>query len=136
MLPHEKEHWLFKMAGQKSGHGGKRAGAGRPAGSRMRRSEVLVEKMIASGKCPIEALVRLAEKAEADGDILQAINAWKSTLPYLYAKPKSVEIAPEALVELTRSLSEARANEQHANESSTGYGERLERAAKKLSQMQ
>jgi len=124
------------MAGQKSGHGGKRVGAGRPAGSRMRRSEELAEKMITSGKCPLEALVRLAEKAEADGDISQAISAWKSTLPYLYPKPKSVEIAPEALVELTRSLSEVRAQEQHANDNSTSFGERLARAAKKLSEAQ
>lgn len=102
----------------------------------MRRSEELAEKMIASGKCPLEALMRLAEKAEADGDISQAINAWKSTLPYLYPKPKSVEIGPEALVELTRSLSEVRAEERQANENSTSYGERLARAAKKLSKMQ
>ncbi|MFX0546878.1 hypothetical protein ACEWPL_015155 [Roseovarius sp. S1116L3] len=99
----------------------------------MRRSEELAEKMIASGKCPIEALVRLAEKAEMDGDISQAINAWKSTLPYLYPRPKSVEFAPEDLVELTRSLSEVRAQEQHANEHSTGYGERLETAIRKIS---
>lgn len=122
------------MAGTKSAHGGKRAGAGRPTGSRMRRSEELAEKMIASGKCPIEALVRLAEKAELDGDISQAINAWKSTLPYLYPRPKSVEIAPEDLVALTRSLSEVRAQEQHANGASTGYGERLARAVKKLAE--
>lgn len=124
------------MTGLKGGHGGKRAGAGRPTGSRMRRSEELAEKMIASGKCPIEALVRLAEKAEVDGDVSQAINGWKSILPYLYPKPKAVEIAPEALVELTRSLSEVRAQEQHANANSTSFGERLARAAKKLSEMQ
>lgn len=102
----------------------------------MRRSEELAEKLIASGKCPLEALIRLAEKAEADGDNLQAISAWKSTLPYLYPRPKSVEIAPEELVDLMRSLSEVRIQEKHGNGDSTGYGERLARAARKLSEVQ
>lgn len=124
------------MAKANRNHGGKRVGAGRPAGSRMRRSEELAEKMIASGKCPIEALIRLAEKAEVDGDISQAINAWKSTLPYLYPRPKSVEIAPEALVELARNLSEVRAQGQRSNMSSTDLGERLERAHKRLQESQ
>lgn len=124
------------MATAKNGHGGKRAGAGRPRGSRMRRSEELAEKLIAAGKCPIEALIRLAEKAEVDGDISQAISAWKSTLPYIYPRPKAVEFAPEDLVELTRSLTEVRAQEQNARGSSTSYGERLERAIRKISEVQ
>jgi hypothetical protein len=120
------------MAGPKDAHGGKRAGAGRPKGSRMRRSDELAEKLISSGKCPIEALVRLAEKAEVDGDISQAINAWKSALPYIYPRPKAVEIAPEELVDLTRKLSEARAQELQAAANSISYGELLERATKRL----
>lgn len=102
----------------------------------MRRSEELAEKLIAAGKCPIEALIRLAEKAEVDGDISQAISAWKSTLPYIYPRPKAVEFAPEDLVELTRSLTEVRAQEQNARGSSTSYGERLERAIRKISEVQ
>jgi hypothetical protein len=120
------------MADPKGAHGGKRAGAGRPTGSRMRRSEELAEKLIALGKCPLEALIRLAEKAESDGDVSQAINAWKSALPYIYPRPKAVEIAPEELVDLTRKLSEARAQELQAAANSISYGERLERATKKL----
>ena len=92
--------------------------------------------MIASGKCPIEALIRLAEKAETEGDISQAINAWKSTLPYIYPRPKAVEFAPEDLIELTRSLTEVRAQEQHANGNSLGYGQRLEKAIQQLSLVQ
>jgi hypothetical protein len=98
----------------------------------MRRSDELAEKLISSGKCPIEALVRLAEKAEVDGDISQAINAWKSALPYIYPRPKAVEIAPEELVDLTRKLSEARAQELQAAANSISYGELLERATKRL----
>ena len=120
------------MADPKGVHGGKRAGAGRPKGSRMRRSDELAEKLISSGKCPIEALVRLAEKAEVDGDISQAINAWKSTLSYIYARPKAMEFAPEDLIELTRKLSEVRAQELQTVANSISYGELLERATKRL----
>ncbi len=90
--------------------------------------------MIASGKCPIEALIRLAEKAETEGDISQAINAWKSTLPYIYPRPKAVEFAPEDLIELRQNLAEARVQDQNASGNSSAYGERLARAIQKLSQ--
>jgi len=91
-----------------NGHGGKRAGAGRPKGSRMRRSDALAEELISAGKCPIEALMRLAEQAEAAGDLAQAISAWKSILPYVHPKPKSVEFAPGEVIELARELAVAR----------------------------
>ena len=95
---------------EQNGHGGKREGAGRPKGSRMRRSDELAERLISEGKCPVEALVRLAERAEADGELTQAIGAWISVLPYIYPKPKAVEVAPEILVELTRDMAAARAD--------------------------
>tara|TARA_R110002051_G_scaffold170789_1_gene241328 strand:+ start:6243 stop:6611 length:369 start_codon:yes stop_codon:yes gene_type:complete len=120
------------MANKNSTHGGKRDGAGRPKGSRMRRSEELAEKLIASGKCPLEALVRLAEQAESEGDISQAVNAWKSALPYIYPRPKAIEVAPEELVDLTRKLSEVRAHELQAVANSISFGERLQRATKIL----
>ncbi len=91
-------------------HGGKRSGAGRPKGSRGRRSEVLAETLLAQGKCPAEALIRLAEKAEAQGELAQAIGAWKSIVPYVYPKPKAVEIEPETVIELAKAIAEARAN--------------------------
>tara|TARA_R110002049_G_scaffold205746_4_gene376251 strand:- start:2863 stop:3165 length:303 start_codon:yes stop_codon:yes gene_type:complete len=98
----------------------------------MRRSEELAEKLIASGKCPLEALVRLAEQAESEGDISQAVNAWKSALPYIYPRPKAIEVAPEELVDLTRKLSEVRAHELQAVANSISFGERLQRATKIL----
>lgn len=112
-------------------HGGKRAGAGRPVGSMSRRSEAVADKLHAQGKCPVDALVRLAEEAEADGDRLQAINAWKTILPFVYPKPKAVEIDPDAAVQLTRLLYEARV-EATQELGSSSYGDRLRRAARKL----
>ena len=89
-------------------HGGKRKGAGRPKGSRMRRSDELADRLIEDGKCPVDALVRLAERAEDEGDLGQAIGAWKSVLPYIYPKPKAVEVAPEVIVGLTQDIAAAR----------------------------
>jgi len=78
----------------------------------MRRSDALVDKLLSANKCPVDALTRLAEKAEADGDISTAIGAWKAVLPYVYAKPKAIEIDPEAVIELARELATARARAQ------------------------
>jgi hypothetical protein len=103
----EKEAGKIKMVEQNT-HGGKRQGAGRPKGSRMRRSEELADRLLVDGKCPVDALVRLAEQAESEGDLGQAIGAWKSVLPYIYPKPKAVEIAPEVIVSLTQSIAAAR----------------------------
>ena len=103
------------MAIDGNGHGGKREGAGRPKGSRMRRSDALAEDLIAAGKCPVQALVRLAEVAEAEGDTSQAIGAWKSILPYIYPKPKAVEFAPEDVIQLAHDLAAARADASHSN---------------------
>lgn len=114
-----------------STHGGKRAGAGRPKGSRSRRSEAVAEKLLALGKCPVDALIRLAEEAEADGDRSQAINAWKTILPFVYPKPKAVEIDTDAVVELARRLSEAKT---HAAESADNFplGKMVERMRRSM----
>ncbi|SHK90700.1 hypothetical protein SAMN05444414_102211 [Roseovarius marisflavi] len=114
-----------------SKHGGKRAGAGRPKGSRSRRSEAVAEKLLSQGKCPVEALVRLAEEAEADGDRSQAINAWKTILPFVHPKPKAVEIDPEAVVALARLLSEEKIRATEGVDDAP-WGQMLERMRKSL----
>ena len=96
------------MAERGKGHGGKREGSGRPKGSRMRRSEALAEELIMAGRCPAEALVRLAEECEAQGDYKEAIGAWKSILPYVYPKPKAVEFETERALDFARDLLEMR----------------------------
>jgi hypothetical protein len=110
----EKQYGEIKMPKQ-NGHGGKREGAGRPKGSRMRRSDELADRLIEDGKCPVDALVRLAEQAESEGDLGQAIGAWKSVLPYVYPKPKAVEVAPEVIVEMTQDIAAARARASRAD---------------------
>lgn len=112
-------------------HGGKRVGAGRPKGSRSRRSDAVAEKLLAQGKCPVEALIRLAEDAEADGDRSLAIHAWKAVLPFVYPKPKPVEIYPDAVVELTRLLSEAKSHDAEGAGNSP-LGQMVEKMRKEL----
>lgn len=114
------------MAKADNGHGGKRSGAGRPKGSRMRRSDELAQKLIAKGHCPAEALARLAVQAEAEGDIREAISAWKSLLPYVYPKPKPIEIAPELAIELAHELAEVRRDRQDTELTGT-FAEMVER---------
>jgi hypothetical protein len=88
--------------------GGARPGAGRPKGSRNRRSLALGDQLRDRGQCPAAALARIAEQAEAAGNLTLAIDAWKALLPYVHAKPKPVEIDPEAVVELARAIADVR----------------------------
>ena len=123
------------MAKAGNGHGGKRAGAGRPQGSRNRRSDALAEELIAEGRCPVRALIRLAEQSEKEGEITQAIGAWKSILPFVYPKPKAVEFAPEELVELSRNIAAARADASRELIPES-LAARTERAMQKLDEME
>jgi len=89
-----------------NGHGGARPGAGRPPGSVNKRSAALAEALISEGRCPIRALARLAERAEAEGDLTTAIAAWRTVAPYVHARPKPVESEPDGVIELARALNE------------------------------
>lgn len=110
--------------------GGARPGAGRPKGAQNRRSRALADKFLGSGKCPAEALVRIAEQAEAAGETALAIDAWKAVLPYVHAKPKAMEVDPVAVVELARDLAEARATGSAVHY--LDYGTALARAEENL----
>ena len=90
-----------------NGHGGARAGAGRPPGSRNKRSVAVADALIDEGVCPLRALARIAERAEADGDLTSAIAAQRTLAQYVYPRPKPIEVDPEGVVELARALKEA-----------------------------
>lgn len=117
-----------------SNRGGARPGAGRPKGARNRRSQALADRLLEAGQCPAEALVRIAEEAEAAGNLTLALDAWKAVLPYVHAKPKPIELAPEDAVAIARELAQARQAGGGANISS--YTDRLRRAQMKLDDME
>lgn len=70
--------------------------------------------------------MRLAEKAEAQDDLAQAIGAWRAIAPYIYAKPKSVEIDPDATVKLAKELAEVR-NIAPETTDTRPWGERVDK---------
>jgi hypothetical protein len=67
--------------------GGRRPGAGRPPGSRNRRTREMTERLDRLGLDPITALARLAQHAEAEGDLALAERCWSGLLPYAGPKP-------------------------------------------------
>jgi len=70
-----------------NGWGGKRPGSGRPAGSRNKRTREMVERLDRLGLDPISALARVAERAEAAGDLDLAERCWRGLMPYAGPKP-------------------------------------------------
>jgi hypothetical protein len=67
--------------------GGARPGSGRPPGSRNRRTREMTERLDRLGLDPIAALARLAQHAEAEGDLALAERCWSGLLPYAGPKP-------------------------------------------------
>src|SRR3954463_13567460 len=67
--------------------GGSRVGSGRPPGSRNKRTLVMTERLDRMGLDPIAALARLAQHAEAEGDLALAEPCWPVLLPYAAPRP-------------------------------------------------
>lgn len=74
-----------------TGRGGYRPGAGRPTGSRGRRTQEVVERLENLGCDPLEGMVRIASQAEAAGDLNLAGRMYAELAPYVAPKLKSVE---------------------------------------------
>jgi hypothetical protein len=70
-----------------NGWGGKRVGSGRPAGALNKRSREMVERLDRLGLDPIAALARLAQHAEAEGNLALAERCWRGLMPYAGPKP-------------------------------------------------
>jgi hypothetical protein len=120
--------------GNRSNIGGFRPGSGRPKGAQNRRTQALADKLLSEGRCPAEALVRIAEGAEVAGETALAIDAWKAVLPYVHAKPKPVEFDPGQVVLMAREIAEARLVSKPEEESS--YGQRLARATARMEEQE
>src|SRR5689334_12636346 len=67
--------------------GGPRPGSGRPKGARNRRTVEMTERLDRLGLDPIAALARLAQHAEAEGDLTLAEKCWRGLLRYAGPKP-------------------------------------------------
>lgn len=85
-------------------HGGKRPGAGRPKGSRNKRTQQVDELLDQLDCDPVEALVRLAAMAEEDAQACEdpkerlpflnmARDCYKELANYRYPKRKATELS-------------------------------------------
>jgi hypothetical protein len=74
--------------------GGLRPGAGRPPGARNRRTREMTERLDRLGLDPIAALARLAQHAEAEGNLALAERCWSGLLPYAGPKPTVLRQVP------------------------------------------
>ena len=77
--------------------GGSREGAGRPRGSRGRRTRESVAKAEALGPTPLEVLLESMHAARAEGERAEAVDCAKAAAPYVHAKlaPKSAPAPAE-----------------------------------------
>ena len=72
--------------------GGPREGAGRPRGSRGRRTKNSITKAEALGPTPLEVLLESMHAARAEGERAEAVECAKAAAPYVH--PKLASISP------------------------------------------
>src|SRR3954454_21406421 len=66
--------------------GGSREGAGRPRGSRGKRTAESVAKAEALGPTPLEVLLESMHAARAEGERAEAVECAKAAAPYVHPK--------------------------------------------------
>lgn len=115
-------------------HGGKRSGAGRPAGSLNKRSTKAIEAVAERypGWSPLLHFAAVANDETLPPDI--RLDAAKAAAPYIHPRPKPSELYPDAAIALEKRLAEVRAGAvaKETLDPLSGLGDRLERAFKRL----
>ena len=76
--------------------GGKRKGAGRPAGVPNKKTREVVEAVEESGETPLNYLLRVMRDKKKD--LKDRIDAAKSAAPYCHAKLSNIEVTSEVTV--------------------------------------
>lgn len=78
------------------GRGGKRLGAGRPAGSASARTREIANAIVEHQETPLEIMVRFMNEAALAGDADRAVKFAAIAAPYIHPKLSSVEfVEPE-----------------------------------------
>lgn len=93
------------------GHGGSRPGAGRPRGSRNRRTMDEIDRVyeMFPDWSPLMHFARVANDPNITEEM--RLDAAKAAAPYMHAKAKPMEMFPDELVVLTKKLVELRENQ-------------------------
>lgn len=113
-------------------NGGARAGAGRPKGSRNRRSAEAIAE-VAKKYPDWTPLLHMAEVAnDADLPPEVRLDAAKSAAPYMHARAKPIELHPDALVELEGRIVKARVTAAAEVARDDSLAERLLRAEQRI----
>ena len=86
--------------------GGKRPGAGRPLGSKNKRTSAVRERLEELGADPIQVLHDLMKTGGADGDEKIQLDAAKALLPYAYPRlsTQDINLAAEFMPDVTLRL--------------------------------
>ena len=117
----------------KGKRGGARPGAGRPRGSLNRRSVEAIEKVAEQFPdwSPLQHFAAVANNEELDDAI--RLDAAKAAAPFIHPRPKSVELDPEALVDLEARLVQVRLEAQDKLLlGNPGLADRLQRAKERV----
>lgn len=75
-----------------SGHGGKRKGAGKKAGTRAKKTVALLEAVRATGETPLEYMLRVMRDPSADDSRRDEMA--KGAAPYLHSKMPTAIVTP------------------------------------------
>jgi hypothetical protein len=70
-------------------HGGKRTGAGRPAGAATKRTREIADRAAEEGITPLEYMLNLLR--DEQGDPTVRFEAAKAAAPYMHARLSSIE---------------------------------------------
>jgi len=73
--------------------GGFRPGAGRPKGSKSKRSQAIAALAISKGKTPLEVMLKIMRDADTKGDVETALQAAHNAAPYVHPRLNSVQHA-------------------------------------------
>lgn len=90
--------------GKSSGHGGRRAGAGRKPGSATKKTREIAEAALESGQSPLEYLLSIMRDQAADEG--KRIDCAKAAAPYIHPRLSSVEANVKASVSVGDMLDE------------------------------
>lgn len=73
-------------------HGGKRAGAGKKKGSRVKKTVELLEAVLATGETPLEYMLRVMRDRTADD--ARRDDMARSAAPYVHSKMPTAVVTP------------------------------------------
>jgi len=74
-----------------SGHGGRRPGAGRKAGTATQKTRDIADRAASEGKTPLEVMLDVMRRASFQQDDALALEAAKSAAPYVHPRLSSIE---------------------------------------------